>query len=75
MRIDVITIFPEYFTGILEASLIGKAIAANKLDIRLHQLRDWADGKHRSVDDTPYGGGHGMVMKIEPLVRALEDVG
>ena len=74
MRIDVITIFPEYFTGILEASLIGKAIAANKLDIRLHQLRDWADGKHRSVDDTPYGGGHGMVMKIEPLVRALEDV-
>ncbi|MFP6665480.1 MAG: tRNA (guanosine(37)-N1)-methyltransferase TrmD [Deltaproteobacteria bacterium] len=74
MRIDVITIFPEYFAGILEASLIGKGIAAGKLDIRLHQLRDWAQDKHHTVDDSPYGGGHGMVMKIEPLVRALEEV-
>lgn len=74
MRIDVITIFPEYFEGILKASLIGKGIAAGKLDIRLHQLRDWTHDKHRTVDDTPYGGGHGMVMKIEPLVAALEDI-
>lgn len=74
MRIDVITIFPEYFTGILQASLIGKGVAAGKLDIRLHQLRDWSRDKHRTVDDTPYGGGHGMVMKIEPLVAALEEV-
>jgi tRNA (guanine37-N1)-methyltransferase len=74
VRIDVITIFPEYFSGILEASLIGKGIAAGKLEIRLHQLRDWTEDKHRTVDDTPYGGGHGMVMKIEPLVRALEAV-
>ena len=74
MRIDVITIFPEYFEGILRASLIGKGIAAGRLDIRLHQLRDWTHDKHRTVDDTPYGGGHGMVMKIEPLVAALEEV-
>ena len=74
MRIDVLTIFPEYFSGILEASLIGKGIASGTLDIRLHQLRDWATDKHHTVDDTPYGGGHGMVMKIEPLVAALQDI-
>ena len=74
MRIDVLTIFPEYFSGILQASLIGKGIAAGKIDIRLHQLRDWASDKHRTVDDTPYGGGHGMVMKIEPLVAAIEEI-
>ena len=74
MRIDVITLFPEYFSGLLSASLLGKAIARGEIDVRLHQLRDWATDKHRTVDDTPYGGGHGMVMKIEPLVSALEAV-
>ncbi|HEY8516410.1 MAG TPA: tRNA (guanosine(37)-N1)-methyltransferase TrmD [Candidatus Binatia bacterium] len=74
MRIDVLTIFPEYFSGILATSLLGKAIARGTLDVRLHQLRDWTTDKHRTVDDTPYGGGHGMVMKIEPLVAALEAI-
>ncbi len=74
MRIDVLTIFPEYFSGVLSTSLLGKAIARGTLDVRLHQLRDHTTDKHRSVDDTPYGGGHGMVMKIEPLVTALEAI-
>lgn len=73
-RIDVVTIFPEFFSGMLGASLLGKAIARGDLDVRLHQLRDWTTDKHHSVDDTPYGGGHGMVMKIEPLVAAIEAV-
>lgn len=74
MRIDVLTIFPEYFSGVLSTSLLGKAVARGTLDVRLHQLRDWTTDKHRTVDDTPYGGGHGMVMKIEPLVTALEAI-
>jgi tRNA (guanine37-N1)-methyltransferase len=74
MRIDVLTIFPEYFSGVLSASLLGKAIARGTLDVRLHQLRDHTTDKHRTVDDTPYGGGHGMVMKVEPLVTALEAI-
>jgi len=74
MRIDVLTIFPEYFTGLLTTSLLGKALAKGTLDVRLHQLRDFTADRHRSVDDAPYGGGHGMVMKIEPLVAALESI-
>lgn len=74
MRIDVLTIFPEYFSGVLSTSLLGKAIARGTLDVRLHQLRDYTTDRHRTVDDTPYGGGHGMVMKIEPLVTALEAI-
>lgn len=73
-RIDVVTIFPEFFSGMLGASLLGKAIARGDLEVGLHQLRDWARDKHRTVDDTPYGGGRGMVMKIEPLVAAIEAV-
>lgn len=74
MRIDVLTIFPEYFGGVLSTSLLGKAIQKGTLDVRLHQLRDYTTDRHRTVDDTPYGGGHGMVMKIEPLVTALEAI-
>jgi tRNA (guanine37-N1)-methyltransferase len=74
MRIDVLTIFPEYFSGILGTSLLGKAAARGTLEFGLHQLRDYTTDRHRSVDDTPYGGGFGMVMKIEPLVAALEAI-
>ena len=74
MRIDILTIFPEYFSGILQTSLIGKGIAAGTVEIHVHQLRDWATDKHHTVDDNPYGGGHGMVMKIEPLVAAIEEI-
>lgn len=65
MRIDIITIFPDYFAP-LELSLIGKARAAGILDIRVHDLRSWTYDRHKTVDDTPYGGGPGMVMKPEP---------
>jgi tRNA (guanine37-N1)-methyltransferase len=74
MRIDVVTLFPEYFSGVLTTSLLGKAIARGTIEVRLHQLRDYATDRHRTVDDTPYGGGSGMVMKVEPLVTALEAV-
>ena len=74
MRIDVLTLFPEFFRGFLDASLLGKAIEKGLLQIELHQIRDWTTDRHRTVDDTPYGGGHGMVMKPEPVVAALEAV-
>lgn len=71
MRIDVITIFPDYLAP-LELSLAGKARAAGLLDIHAHDLRDFTRDKHRSVDDTPYGGGAGMVMRPEPWGEALD---
>lgn len=71
MRIDVITIFPDYLTP-LELSLAGKARAAGLLDIQSHDLRDYTRDKHRSVDDSPYGGGAGMVMRPEPWGAALD---
>ncbi|GAA4940983.1 tRNA (guanosine(37)-N1)-methyltransferase TrmD [Streptomonospora halophila] len=73
MRIDIITIFPDYFAP-LELSLIGKARAAGILDIRLHDLRSWTRDRHNTVDDTPYGGGPGMVMKPQPWGEALDAV-
>lgn len=73
MRIDVISIFPEYFAP-LDVSLIGKARERGILDIRLHQLRDWAHDVHHTVDDTPYGGGPGMVMKPGPWGEAIDTV-
>lgn len=72
MRIDVISIFPSYFDG-LTLSLLGKAQLAGILDLRVHDLRDWASDRHRTVDDTPYGGGAGMVMKPEPWGLALDE--
>jgi tRNA (guanine37-N1)-methyltransferase len=73
MRIDVVTIFPEYLEP-LNVSLVGKARARGQLDIHLHHLRDWTTDVHRTVDDTPYGGGPGMVMKPEPWGAALDTV-
>jgi tRNA (guanine37-N1)-methyltransferase len=74
MRVDIITIFPEYF-GPLDLSLIGKARAAGLLDISVYDLRAWTSDIHRTVDDTPYGGGPGMVMRPEPWFAALQSVG
>jgi tRNA (guanine37-N1)-methyltransferase len=71
MRIDVVTIFPEYF-GPLDLSLIGKARAGGLLDVAVHDLRTWTHDVHRTVDDTPYGGGPGMVMRPEPWGEALD---
>ena len=73
MRIDVVSIFPEYLAP-LELSLIGKARQDGLLDLNVHDLRDFTTDKHRSVDDTPYGGGAGMVMKAEPWAQALSSV-
>lgn len=73
MRIDVITIFPDYLTP-LDLSLVGKARAAGVLDIRVHDLREYATDRHRTVDDTPYGGGAGMVMRPDVWGAALDAV-
>lgn len=74
MRFDVVTIFPEMFTGYLGQSLLQKAIQAGLVDVRLHNLRDWAKGKHNTVDDRPFGGGPGMVFKVEPVVECVEAI-
>lgn len=74
MRVDVITIFPAVFREFLGASLIGRAIAAGLLEVHVHDLRDYTDDPHRSVDDEPYGGGGGMVMKAEPWLHAVRAV-
>ncbi len=74
MRIDVLTLFPEVFPPLLGASVLGRALAAGVADVHLHNIRDWARDRHSTVDDYPYGGGPGMVMKPEPLVDAIEAV-
>lgn len=73
MRIDVVTIFPEFF-GVLDVSLLGKARSTGVLDVRVHDLRDFTRDRHRTVDDTPTGGGAGMVMKPEPWGEALDAI-
>jgi tRNA (guanine37-N1)-methyltransferase len=73
MQLDVITVFPEYLAP-LHLSLVGKAIERGILDLRVHDLRDETDDVHRTVDDSPYGGGPGMVMKPEPWGRALANL-
>ncbi len=72
MIFDVITIFPDFFSGILEHGLLKRALAGGHADIRLHDLREATDDRHRTVDDRPFGGGPGMVFKPEPLFRAVE---
>ncbi|MBQ0827943.1 tRNA (guanosine(37)-N1)-methyltransferase TrmD [Streptomyces tagetis] len=73
MRLDVVTIFPEYLEP-LNVSLVGKARARGQLDVHVHDLRTWTHDRHHTVDDTPYGGGPGMVMKTEPWGEALDTV-
>jgi tRNA (guanine37-N1)-methyltransferase len=73
MKVDIVTIFPEYFAP-LDLSLIGRARASGLLDVALHDLRRWTHDVHRTVDDTPYGGGAGMVMRPEPWGEALDAV-
>jgi tRNA (guanine37-N1)-methyltransferase len=75
VRIDVVTIFPGIFDSPLRESLLGRAIEADVLDVRVHDLRESTTDKHRQVDDEPYGGGPGMVMKPEPLFAAVEALG
>ncbi|HBX82846.1 MAG: tRNA (guanosine(37)-N1)-methyltransferase TrmD [Propionibacteriaceae bacterium] len=71
MRFDIVTIFPDYFAP-LQLSLVGKAIQNGLISVGVHDLRDWTHDRHRTVDDTPYGGGAGMVMKPEPWGEAID---
>ncbi|TFB96203.1 tRNA (guanosine(37)-N1)-methyltransferase TrmD [Cryobacterium adonitolivorans] len=73
MRIDIISIFPEFF-GVLDISLLGRARQAGLIDLAVHNLRDFTHDRHNTVDDTPYGGGAGMVMKPEPWGEALDSI-
>lgn len=72
MRIDVLTLFPDYFAGPLDASLLGRARQAGLLEVGVHDLRAHTTDRHRTVDDVPYGGGAGMVLKPEPFFSAVE---
>jgi len=74
IRFDVLTLFPRMFESPLSESVLGKAQKRKKMEIAVHNIRDFAGDRHRVVDDTPYGGGGGMVMKPEPLVRAIESL-
>ena len=74
MRVDVVSIFPDYLSGPLRASLLGRAVERGLLDVRLHDLRRWTSDRHRTVDDSPYGGGAGMVMRPEPWGLALDEL-
>src|SRR5277367_2350438 len=74
MRIDVITLFPEILRGPLDASILGRAQRGGQAEIALHQLRDYATDKHHTVDEKPYGGGPGMLLKCEPIFAAVQDV-
>src|SRR5512144_2831062 len=74
MRFDILTLFPEMFAGPLTESIVKRAIQAGLIDVALHDIRDYATDRHRTADDAPYGGGAGMVMKVEPLAAAIRSV-
>lgn len=74
MRIDIITIFPEFFHGILSHSILKRAIDKKQVEFHVHNLRDYASNKYKSIDDYPYGGGAGMVMMIEPISKIITEL-
>lgn len=74
MKIDVLTLFPGMFAGPLDESIIKRARQAGLLDLQLHQLRDWTHDRHKTVDDRPFGGGPGMLLKPEPIFEAVESL-
>ena len=74
LRIDIMTLFPEFVDFILSESIIGRARRAGTLDIRAHNIRDYSEDKHRRVDDTPYGGGRGMLMAAPPIYRCYKAI-
>jgi tRNA (guanine37-N1)-methyltransferase len=75
MRFDLVTIFPEFFSSILSHGVLGRAIAGGRVGVTIHDLRNFAHDRHRTVDDRPFGGGEGMVLKPEPLTEAIESLG
>src|SRR3974390_3221502 len=74
MKIDVLTLFPAMFAGPLDESIIKRAREAGLLDLEIHNLRDYAHDRHRTVDDRPFGGGPGMLLKPEPIFEAVESM-
>jgi tRNA (guanine37-N1)-methyltransferase len=74
VRIDVLTLFPEIFSGYVSQSLLARAIQRAVVSVKLYDIRDWATDKHRKVDDRPFGGGPGMLMKVEPVVDCVEAI-
>src|ERR1044071_9438875 len=74
MKFDVVTIFPRMIEAGLSEGVVGRGIERKLVDVRVHDLRTFTSDRHRTVDDVPYGGGPGMVMKVEPFVRALETI-
>ena len=74
MTFHILTIFPEIFDSYFNESIIGRAQNGGHVEIKVYNLRDWTEDKHKTVDDTPYGGGAGMVMKVEPIYKAVKDI-
>jgi tRNA (guanine37-N1)-methyltransferase len=74
MRFDIITIFPNFFENFLKEAILSRALKKKILEIKVHNLRDWTTDRHQTVDDKPFGGGVGMVMKIEPIYKAVKAV-
>ena len=74
MRFDILTLFPDMFPGYLSQSLLNKAIENGIVEVHLHDLRSWTDDPHRKVDDRPFGGGPGMILMVDPVVRAVEAI-
>jgi tRNA (guanine37-N1)-methyltransferase len=74
MRFDVLTLFPEIFPGYLSQSILNKSLERGLVEIHVHNMRDWAEGRHHKIDDTPYGGGPGMILMVEPVIHCVRDV-
>lgn len=74
MKFHILTLFPEMFSGVLSLGVTGRAVESGLLEVSLYNIRDYATDRHRTVDDAPYGGGAGMVMKVEPIARCIEAV-
>jgi tRNA (guanine37-N1)-methyltransferase len=74
VRVDIVTLFPEAFEGFLKTSFVARAIAAGKMSVAFHTPRDFGLGTHKSIDDTPYGGGSGMVMRVDVLVECMDSI-
>jgi tRNA (guanine37-N1)-methyltransferase len=74
MRVDIITLIPSVFDKLFDESVLGSAVKNGLIDVNIHQFREYGDGKHRTVDDTPFGGGPGMVFKPDPMIRCINDI-
>lgn len=74
MTFHIVTIFPEFFNGPLQHGVVGRAIESGLIQIKIHNLRDWTTDRHKTVDDRPFGGGEGMLLKADPLFQAVETV-